>query len=662
MRRAIWLLLGGVLLSTVSPAQEPFAPEGAVEALIEEERYRSVVEDALEYAHQRGISGAQRVEVALEAVGDLLEAGPGVVPYLANELDHVDPETFFFCAFALAHFRTEASETALRRALDRAVQQGSDFANIRKAWCGYALGFMGVVEALDLVNEDGHAAGRLQIHGGMSVIEAVALLNASDSVPLLLRQLDEYAKIDALWSVRLFTIRALGLVGERSSVPPLIALLQEERTEQYPEAVEALGRIGDPRAVPAVISALDSPDSRISNRAANALEWLSPPDRLQWAVDRLDSETNTWVRRALYNMVLSIGGAAQLETLQKHWGRPYYVDREFLMRAVAGLKSPKALSLLEAGLNDESDRVGYRAVVGLADLGTPEAVELLHQALRARSLALSRAALLELVAIDDRSAAPIIAERLFTIELADNVVNPRRRERAELMAEALVSLRYSQALPGLVKALEIQKDFPLRQSMQSVIARLELLKKNGKKLTPWVEALDAPERSVRLLAYSRLAEIGGEAAAKALAARFGRLDPEEGVELLRSVGGFDSPSAVALVKRVLVEPDFDRPEMLPLRDMAAWGARRIGGTAMYETVKDAIERRDGRDAKVMVYLAVMGGTEALPTLARYRVPRLRYLNYFAGREMKDLDWIKRQLELGREIDEFDVPPEKIRFE
>ena len=59
---------------------------------------------------------------------------------------------------------------------------------------------------------------------------------------------------------------------------------------------------------------------------------------------------------------------------------------------------------------------------------------------------------------------------------------------------------------------------------------------------------------------------------------------------------------------------------------------------------------------------MLGGTDALPTLGRFRVPRLRYLNYFAGREMEKLDWIARQLDRGGSIDEFDVPPMRIRFE
>ena len=82
---------------------------------------------------------------------------------------------------------------------------------------------------------------------------------------------------------------------------------------------------------------------------------------------------------------------------------------------------------------------------------------------------------------------------------------------------------------------------------------------------------------------------------------------------------------------------------------------------MYEALKAAIERREGRDARVMIYLAVMGGSEALPILARYRVPRLRFLNYYAGRELEDLDWIVRQFELARTIDKFDVPPKRIVF-
>jgi HEAT repeat protein len=435
MRRATWLIVGGFLVSAVASAQEPLAPEGAIEQLIEEERYRSAVEDALEYAHQPGIAGAQRVEVALEAIGDLIEAGPGVVPYLANELDQAEPVTFFFCAFALSHFKTEESEAAIRRALERANQDGSDFANIRKAWCGYALGFMGVVEALDLVNDGQHAAGRYQIHARMSVIEAVALLNATSSVPLLLRQLDDYAEIDSLWAMRVFTLQALGLLGDRATVPRILKVLEEERPDRYPEALEALGRIGDDRAIPAVISALDNPDPRIHQRAAKALDWLRTPARLEWAADRLNTETNPYVRRTLYRLIADVGGTSQLATLEKYWGRPDSIDRQYLVQAVASLKSPKTLDLLRAALNDPNERVAYRGTVALADLGTPEALALLHEAVRSRSLPRSRSAVNELLRIGDRSAAPSIAERLFGVELSANVLDPRRRERAELMAE-----------------------------------------------------------------------------------------------------------------------------------------------------------------------------------------------------------------------------------
>jgi hypothetical protein len=40
---------------------------------------------------------------------------------------------------------------------------------------------------------------------------------------------------------------------------------------------------------------------------------------------------------------------------------------------------------------------------------------------------------------------------------------------------------------------------------------------------------------------------------------------------------------------------------------------------------------------------------------------MRYITWKRGDEMKQLDWIRRELAHGRTIADFDVPPKKLKF-
>jgi len=190
--------------------------------------------------------------------------------------------------------------------------------------------------------------------------------------------------------------------------------------------------------------------------------------------------------------------------------------------------------------------------------------------------------------------------------------------------------------------------------------RLDLVRANGAKQKRWIEGLGAAEADVRRLAYAELGRLGTAQAGEALVQAFGRVDVAEGVEILNALGRADSKAGRELLERVLVAPEFDAVDRMPLRDMAAWSARRIGAE-MYSTLLHAVERRDGRDTVPLVYLAVLGGDKAVPTLDRYRSPRFRYLKWTRGEELPRLDWIRRQLAHGRSIVELDRPPRELGF-
>ncbi len=82
---------------------------------------------------------------------------------------------------------------------------------------------------------------------------------------------------------------------------------------------------------------------------------------------------------------------------------------------------------------------------------------------------------------------------------------------------------------------------------------------------------------------------------------------------------------------------------------------------MYESLVAAATRRNGRDARVLIYAAVLGRERALPLLESLRKPRMRYLGWRKGMEQEQLEWVATRLKTGRPLLKVDVPPEKLHF-
>jgi hypothetical protein len=82
---------------------------------------------------------------------------------------------------------------------------------------------------------------------------------------------------------------------------------------------------------------------------------------------------------------------------------------------------------------------------------------------------------------------------------------------------------------------------------------------------------------------------------------------------------------------------------------------------MQRALQHAVERRDGREARVLVYLALVAGKDAVPVLLRYRVSRLRYMNWKGGIEMEQLDRVTKWITSGWSLHTVDVPPGQLAF-
>ena len=211
--------------------------------------------------------------------------------------------------------------------------------------------------------------------------------------------------------------RALGRIGDRRAVEPLVARLTEERWDDIVAAViEALGRLGGPRAVDALlaetgdgtalhrrvwaISALGglgdpsavprlldvmlvSSDQRqwaAAHQAATALAQLAGPQAVDRLAAALDFAGDRWLAYEIVKVLAAIGDPAAIPVLAAGLGLP---DRppafaDGLTRALASF-GRAAVPALTGALGSDRARVRRHAVLTLRRIGDPATLPLLRR-------------------------------------------------------------------------------------------------------------------------------------------------------------------------------------------------------------------------------------------------------------------------------------------
>jgi HEAT repeat protein len=650
------VLTGGVL------AQQPGSSASTAAELIEQEKLRQAVEQAFELYTQPVDSGTVEVENFVKAGDLLVEAGPGVIPHLISELEQTVPNTFFLCAYALGRLNTPEAEAALRQAVEKTETERGRYPEYRKAWALFSLSLMGKADAIDLINEGRHRAGSVPIHARWAALETIALHTYPQCLPHLISQLDVLAEDPEMLNQRILVLKALWHLPHPSAVPKLKELLNDSDPKIRGWAARALGAIATPEATAATLAALDDENNIVRRQAAWSLEHSQPQVDLSVILERLESEEDVGVRRSLYGLLAQRGGRSMLETLARHWGNQDSSDRASLMKAIGSIGGEEAVESLGRGLKDPDGRVVAFAAEALGKIGNERAIDLLIEGLRSPRWVVVQECTKQLHELREERAAPMIAKRLLKVELVSTLKEPSFRYHVEILCEALVALGHHQVLEELREAKERQVDSVLISFLDVAILKLETIKKNGRSTKKWIKTMGSSERALRILAYRRLGDIGGATAARAMAASFGRVEQDEGLEILKALRGIDADPSLALIERVLLAQEFDSVERADLRDAAAWAARRIGGDRMFEALKESAGRRHGRDAKVLVYLALLGGEKALPILTEHRLPRMVYVSWESGKELETIDWIIRQISNGRSIASLDTPPNELHFQ
>jgi len=644
-----------ILISAVVPAQEDTAPPTPAQ-LAAMERVRPLVDAIWLDVRTPPKNGEEHLRYFWEVTDKLIAIGPDVVPFLAAEIDLMDPSTYHFCAYALGRLGGPGAEATLRKAIRAADARGGQFGIACKRYALYGMALLGVPDAMDLLQTGVSTHGTVMTPD-LPLVTQMALLIGPTATPVLEKQLDAY-QIDPAATVNLEdTLRALGRVGDATLVTKLTPLLVSTSAEVRALAADAISRLGEPRICEKLLPPLSSDVQGERRYVAKTFERWKPEPCYKAMVGRLEVETDIGVRSTIYNAVVAMGGEGSLDVFRAYLGWGNQFDQAHVIIAIGQIGSKKGLNILRALLTDENISNVVRALQSMGAIGGEGATDTLLATTADPRRTIASAARDILTDLGVKKVAPRVASAMLTI-VSEPVGDLSLRTPIAEAGDALVKLDYTEPIDDLKAAAALQSDPVIQASLDSCVRRLRLLAKNGDDVAAWATASVSPFQDVRTLADRRLAEIGSPAAVRAIKKRLLRTDlpAEERAGVLMAIGQARTEDAAELVERYLSDPAYDEWQLQGVRSAAAWAARRLGGDRMVQALRQSAVRRDGRDWATLVYLAVLEKGAALPTLKTLRVRRLRYPEGRFGREETQVDGIISDLAAGRDPEGFDVPP------
>ena len=236
----------------------------------------------------------------------------------------------------------------------------------------------------------------------MKAEEIDSLNNSNEAEQLTLEQAlanlnqreDLGARYYAAWWLGKFRI------NDQSAIAALLTALEDEQDRApdggYPlrrNAARALGKLGDKRAVEPLIRCLEFPDYYVREAAAQALENLDDQRCVPTLIKLLD------------------GGVAQATRVA---GKPHLVQPyEAVIEALGTLGATVAIDFIEPFTQHSTEKVKYAAARAMYQLTKQEQYgEMLIQALSGDDLQLRRSALMDLGAVGYLKAGQAIADTL----------------------------------------------------------------------------------------------------------------------------------------------------------------------------------------------------------------------------------------------------------
>lgn len=188
------------------------------------------------------------------------------------------------------------------------------------------------------------------------------------AVPYLLEEVGTEDRIR-----REHVVAALGSLKARQGAQAVARVLADRKLERRYVAAWALGEIGDPSTVPTLVAALDDPDAEVRRHAVRALIRFGSE-----AVPPLVSSLSGASPRGAAGAVRALGDIGDLRAVEPLLALAAGPLRQEVFPALGKLKDPRAEAALVAGLSDPEWRTRMNAAMALGHLGGPGAVPALR--------------------------------------------------------------------------------------------------------------------------------------------------------------------------------------------------------------------------------------------------------------------------------------------
>ncbi len=337
--------------------------------------------------------GAEYPQYQLRVIESLVDIGKDAIPTLIELAGSEEAGEQLIACVAMGKSKDE-------RCLESLIQLLSHQASTLRCQAAEALGELGdtkAIRALVPLLKDPDANVRTNV--------AAALCKLPDErvVSPLMKSLK-----DQETSVRAYAIQGLGVCGDKTAVPALLDILNNnDDPELLLATCDALGRLGDPHAVDHLIQFLVVPESRehqsLVLKVIDTVRRLQSPKAVPALFDLLQSpETN--IRLKTVEAIGQCKDKAAAEPLESFLAKDSSDEvRAAVAKAIGEIGDPESLPALVEALQDTFN-VRLRSIIAMGAIKNPNAIPSLMPLLKDQSPEIRYHACQTLAELDHKKA------------------------------------------------------------------------------------------------------------------------------------------------------------------------------------------------------------------------------------------------------------------
>jgi HEAT repeat protein len=341
------------------------------------------------------------------------------------------------------------------------------------------------------------------------------------------------------YKIRRNAIEALGILGDKRAVKPLLAILEELfHTENgighSRSAIHALGKIGDPEAIPLLV--------KVFTKSREKSTSYPDPD---WALAAIGAPVIPFLKQIIANPLYIRRAAAILARIGKAGEEEIIsifsqADTEIRTEVVFGVgdsRNGDLVPFIQNVLRDVTDKkIRYAAIYALRNIQTPLAIEILYRLLDSKMIEDRGAAIQALGWIKDKAAVP----RLLAMLNDDG-----NSGMTYAIPSALKDINDPEIIPMLLELLGAEKEW-----VRAVAARaLGGMGGPSHALQVLNTALDSSDASVKIAVVEALGKLGDPVALPYLMSALDDFPVQnEAVNALSRLGKAASPAIPKIIK------------------------------------------------------------------------------------------------------------------